>query len=580
MLKRERVTESKKGFIAKDGEIYKEGDGVLIFKDESKPHLAIGIIVSIKENFCKKPIVNIRKILRPGQILDPKTSHELDVNYVYWTEKIQKGIEPSSIVGKCFIRCKSSMSVPVDEWSDQGPRRFYYDQCADEITKELSPNLPIEAINYGQGQLEETWPVLDSPLKCMDIFSGCGGLSYGLDLSGATVTKWAIERDKEASNAFIKNHTQSKCFTEDIEKIVERLREGVLGKMPKKGAVDLICGGPPCQGFSSMNMHKTGTEAVKKRDLVMPFLSICNFYKPKFVVMENVEEFSKHDELDKCLGYFINEMGYQCTFGILQARCHGVPQNRRRFFLLAAKPGLTLPQFPEKTHAFTSVFNAQITMNGRKYLTKSSWMTSKIPSAPFRCLNVEDGIGDLPRINGDSSDKSLPWNSSDCPSPRRQYQKRMRRGALELKDHVCRPLGAIDQERVNKVPMGGCARDIPDEKLTRLNDGTFAPLKNKYLTTERGKKKYQRLKWLEEFSTATTKPTPSGFQGKVIHPDQERIISVRESARSQGFPDSFHFCGKVDDKYRQVGNAVPPPLGKAIGLEIRRAYGKSCPQMI
>ena len=194
----------------------------------------------------------------------------------------------------------------------------------------------------------------------------------------------------------------------------------------------------------------------------------------------------------------------------------------------------------------------------------------------------------------------------------------------QVQDHICKKMPPLDEKRFELIPTNGGSdwRDLPNDVL-RLSDGSYTKiLLYKYNDIVQGKNPvtgdlrgvcncatsktkakcsqdkqidtlipwclphtgnrhnhwaglYGRLAWDGFFSTTVTNPQPMGKQGRVLHPDQHRVVSVRECARSQGFPDGYIFEGHIIDKHRQVGNAVPPPMGRAIGLEILKAYAKS-----
>ncbi|KFO14060.1 DNA (cytosine-5)-methyltransferase 1, partial [Balearica regulorum gibbericeps] len=179
-------------------------------------------------------------------------------------------------------------------------------------------------------------------LRTLDVFSGCGGLSEGFHQAGVSETLWAIEMWEPAAQAFRLNNPSTTVFTEDCN------------KLPQKGDVEMLCGGPPCQGFSGMNRFNSRTYSKFKNSLVVSFLSYCDYYRPRFFLLENVRNFVsfKRSMVLKLTLRCLVRMGYQCTFGVLQAGQYGVAQTRRRAIVLAAAPGEKLPMFPEPLHVF------------------------------------------------------------------------------------------------------------------------------------------------------------------------------------------------------------------------------------
>ena len=219
-------------------------------------------------------------------------------------------------------------------------------------------------------------------------------------------------------------------------------------------------------------------------------------------------------------------------------------------------------------------------------------------------MTVRDAIGDMPRISHGANKDLI--ESNDDSLALTQYQRVMQRGSEGLYyDHECASLSALNEKRCELIPKkpGSDWRDLPNIAVT-LRDGTVtvphryehddssrigrtifrsdatATKTNSLIPRCLAQKAdghngwpnlYGRLDLDGYFLTITTNPQPMGKTGRVVHPDQNRCISVRECARAQGFPDAFRFSGRLGDKYRQVGNAVPPPLARAIGLEIKEA---------
>ena len=177
-------------------------------------------------------------------------------------------------------------------------------------------------------------------LATLEMFAGAGGLAKGLGQAGVSDTKWAVEIDREAANAFQENNPDATVFQGDCRELLKMAKRGLKKnfffdqQIPAKGEVELLCGGPPCQviklslkdvelslqGFSEMNMHKGGKNAQEKINMVPTYLDFCDFYRPKFFILENVRNFATDDK-SAVLKYCINRllsMDYQCTWGILQ----------------------------------------------------------------------------------------------------------------------------------------------------------------------------------------------------------------------------------------------------------------------
>ncbi|XP_049946274.1 DNA (cytosine-5)-methyltransferase 1-like [Schistocerca serialis cubense] len=464
------------------------------------------------------------------------------------------------------------------------------------------------------------WPDVNRKLRTLDIFAGCGGLSYGLQQSGVAEICWAIEKDMAAAEAFSRNHPHCTVLMDDCNLLLQLVMNGGIEnskrqQLPQKGEVDLICGGPPCQGFSGMNRFSEKLYSRFQNSLVASFLSYCDYYRPKFVIMENVRNFVAFKQsvvLNLTLRALL-EIGYQCTFTVLQAGNFGVPQSRKRVILLAAAPGELLPSFPEATHAFSqSLCQLNAAVNGQTYYSNCNRMYS----APMRTITVRDALSDLPEIPNGHDKCEIHYKKRPLTHFQRlvrgnEKQKVQFCHMMMLRDHICKKLNPLNEARVANIPKNAGAdwRDLPNIAM-RLCDGSY--LKELMYTNydprsgqmrgvcpcAEGKEcdpaykqnntlipwsyvhtaydhnnwrgRFGRVNWNGFFSTITTNPDPSGIQGRVLHPKQSRIMSVREFARVQGFPDSFIFCGSIADKYRQVGNAVPPSMSAAVGYEIAK----------
>ncbi|XP_054016177.1 DNA (cytosine-5)-methyltransferase 1-like isoform X1 [Hylaeus anthracinus] len=584
--------------------------------------------------------IRINKLYRPENTHRNYTLMEqADLNMVYWSEEVCD-VKFTEVVDKCYLTYSENLHQSVDEWTAAGPNRFYFNEAYNvkEKTFEEPPNHAITIGEYGKGKggskvkgkrTEEKqknaavnkpieYKAIARKLKTMDVFAGCGGLSEGFHQAGISENCWAIEKEEPAAFAYRLNNSKATVFTEDCNVLLKKVMDGELmdgigQKLPQKGEVELMCGGPPCQGFSGMNRFNSRQYSLFKSSLIVSYLSYCDYYRPKFFVMENVRNFVsfKRSMVLKLTLRCLVRMGYQCTFGILQAGNYGVPQTRRRMVIMAAAPGETLPNYPEPTHVFSKrVCQLSVLVDNKKYSSNCTWTES----APFRTINVKDAMSDLPEIKNGWNKEEMPYNSE----PMSHFQRKIRGKHYQvlLRDHICKEMAPLVEARMAHVPIarGSDWRDLPNIDL-RLSDGTHSK-KLEYIYNDKkagmsttgayrgvcicctGKPcdptdrqfntlipwclphtgnrhnhwagLYGRLEWDGFFGTTITNPEPMGKQGRVLHPTQTRVVSVRECARSQGFPDSFRFYGTILDKHRQVGNAVPPPLGAAIGYQIRK----------
>ncbi|TRY63131.1 hypothetical protein TCAL_04277 [Tigriopus californicus] len=636
---REKVDSIDKRFLdeTKYPEYYRKTGHVKGSNVNTPRPFNVGIIEEISSQDhegLKKVKVLVRRLYRPEDThMKDYEVLATDYNLLYWSDDFNT-VDGSNIQGKCVVRPES-----VDTAHRHG---FYYTMTYNRSKKtfeELSPRAELYGKIKGKGKGKSS--VKSSagtevhkegtinteckvrPLRCLDVFAGCGGLSHGLHEAGIAQTDWAIEVYEPAAKAFKANNPDAVVFTDDCNLLLKKIVDGEKFNdkkqpLPRKGEVEMLIGGPPCQGYSGMNRFSHGVYSSLKNSLVSSYLSYLDYFRPKYFVLENVRNFASFQKsavLRLCQSVIL-QMGYSCTFAVLQCGSYGVPQTRRRLILLASAPGYELPEFPEPQHVFTNT-PLSVQIDNTVYKSNIRWTDS----APFRTVTVNDTTSDLPPIQSGQQDLIMRYEDE----PQSPFQRQMRAHAEELRDHICKKLVPVVEARMTFIPTepGADWRCLPNIVI-KLKDGTFSEkLEYPFEDFKQGRSKvgakrgvctclngaptkkcdpnakqtnntlipwclphtsnrhkhwaglYGRLESEGYFSTTVTNPEPMGKQGRVLHPEQHRVVSVRECARSQGFPDSYVFVGNLIEKHRQVGNAVPPPLGRHLGLEIRKALTQS-----
>ncbi|HWK87273.1 MAG TPA: DNA cytosine methyltransferase [Xanthobacteraceae bacterium] len=355
-------------------------------------------------------------------------------------------------------------------------------------------------------------------LTAIDLFCGAGGLSEGFRQAGFRILV-GNDVDKFAAATYKRTHEEAVFLPQPIEKLSANdfLRAARL----KRGELDCLIGGPPCQAYSVYN-HQRGFRD-KRSKLFLEYLRIVEGVNPKWVVLENVTGIMSlgGGRAVREITEGLRELGYNVETRVLRAEDYGVPQERRRFFFVGNRIGAPI-LWPEVTHGPNLI--------------------------PF--VNVWDAIGDLPRLsNGETPNKPLSYRApANC-----DFQKYARVKETEITNHAAPRLAPINLDRMKFIPEGGSWRDIPHRLLpagmrkARRCDHT---------------KRYGRLAKTGLASTILTKCDL--HWGAFIHPTQDRILTVREAARLQTFPDWFSFEGPRTEQYVQVGNAVPPVLGRRL----------------
>jgi DNA (cytosine-5)-methyltransferase 1 len=309
-------------------------------------------------------------------------------------------------------------------------------------------------------------------LNFIDVFSGAGGLSCGLEMAGLNCLL-GIDYDKHAMATFARNHQKAKIFCGDIHEITPELLLALTGN--KK--IHAVVGGPPCQGFSTVG---TGNPKDKRNSLFMQFLRITKELNPYFIIIENVTGLlaKKNEKSLKGIIKKFASMGYNLDVRVLSSQNYGVPEVRRRTIFVGTRINQE-SQFPKLEFD---------TYRGKKYIPP---------------VTIGDAFKNLKDKNGLIHNHDIEF--SQIPNK-------------------------LDLSRLKLIPEG------------------------KGIRYQRDEEKY--------------------------HPTEDRYLTQREAALCQSFPNDFVFCGPVSAQWRQIGNAVPPLLGKALGKTLKKMYREADPELL
>jgi DNA (cytosine-5)-methyltransferase 1 len=375
---------------------------------------------------------------------------------------------------------------------------------------------------------------------CADLFAGAGGLSCGFHLAGFR-SQLFNEIDADAVATFRLNFPAAVPFVRPIQELTAA---EVLGRCPGAADLDVLCGGPPCQGFS-INAPVRSEDDPRNHLFRHYVRLVLEGLRPRFVLVENVPGLVSLDggqTLADVIEAF-RRAGYRVAYRILNAAHYGVPQERWRLLILGTRlPGVE-PSLPPPVHYSTRVpnFTGGASHTFRHAVRKEKELVDDGLLPP---VTVRQAIGDMPAIPSGGGAAEMEYG-----------------GGL-LFNHECANLAGVNQRRIAHVAPGGSWRDIPHELLP-------AGMKRAKRTDHT--RRYGRLHPDEVSGTILTKCDP--HWGAVVHYAQDRVLSVREAARLQSFPDSFRFTGSKVAMYRQVGNAVPPLLARAVARHVVRLMG-------
>lgn len=351
--------------------------------------------------------------------------------------------------------------------------------------------------------------------KILDLFSGAGGFSYGMEKNKHFKTVVALDFNKYALDTFKNNMPDSEIICGDITN--DKIKEQAI-KISKEKKVNMIIGGPPCQGFS-LKGKKLGLDDPRNY-LFKEYLKIVEELKPEVFIIENVKAL-----LSTSAGWFKNQiieevtkMGYFVECGVLTASDFGVPQARQRaIFICSKNKNISLPE----------------------------------PTCQ-KNITVKDAIYDLAFLNSGEGEFEQDYKMSATSN----YQNQMRKGCDKLYNHQASNHSKIAIQKLEMIPPEGGKEYLPKEMLG----------KQKYSGT------WGRLKWNDVSPTIDTRFDASS-NGTNNHPFLNRSITPREAARIQSFDDKFVFLGSKVHVREQIGNAVPPLLAEAIADKIYRELG-------
>ena len=352
-------------------------------------------------------------------------------------------------------------------------------------------------------------------MNVLDLFSGCGGISLGFKLAGFNISG-GVDIDPDSIKTFKKNFPKSKAICESLLKYSD---DKILKDFGEK-EIDVVVGGPPCQGFSSANRWNKENEDPRNK-LFFEYLRFVELLKPKAVVIENVRGILTRDKgfAKNRIEKLLIDLGYNVNCKVLNASDYGVPQNRLRAFFVAIRID------------YNDTFDFE-------QLNQKSKVT------------VKEAIGELYDLDKNPKNKLTT-------KPQNKYLKYLRKENQEIHNHEIKYPAQLTQERISHVPQGGNWANIPIELFPNKR-------------TNRHSSAFKRL---DEKACSVTIDTGNAHSN-YFHPLYNRIPSVREAARIQSFKDDFILEGSRTSQYRQVGNAVPPLLAKAVADELLKYLNK------
>ena len=335
-------------------------------------------------------------------------------------------------------------------------------------------------------------------MNAIDLFCGCGGLSYGFECAGVDILL-GIDNDAMALKVFENNHKNAKSICGDITQIGCKEIKEAIGDKP----IDLIIGGPPCQGMSLSGPRKFDDPRNK---LYLSYIRLVEEIKPKAFVIENVPGLVSlfKGQIKDSIIERLTDLGYKVDYRILCAADYGVPQNRKRVVFVGMQ---------DQFFNFDSIIKEDT-------------------------VTCEMALSDLPPLISSLGDEIQEYETI----PQNDYQKRMRKNSNSVQNHIAAAHSDKVKDIIALVPDGGNYKDLPEEYRNTRNF---------------------HVAWTR-FRSDKPAPTIDTGHRHHFHYKYNRVPTVRECARLQSFPDDFIFEGNKTQQFRQVGNAVPPIMAEAI----------------
>lgn len=357
---------------------------------------------------------------------------------------------------------------------------------------------------------------MKSKITCVDLFSGAGGLSRGFYDAGFDVIL-GVDFDEAALRTFKANHGDAETMQLDLfdHSNLDRIEKFLNNKGIK---LDVLVGGPPCQGFSIAGSRDMND---KRNSLYLAMVKLADRLKPQAVVLENVPGMIQTNGGigAKRIIQDFTEIGYKMVSKLLYAPDYGVPQIRKRVFFIGLRDNNNDFEFPDAI------------------LGKEHYIT------------CEEAIGDLPALQTETGEIIYGEEIQDYTTiPTNEYQKKMRANSESIYNHI----GSIPIEKTKKmislVPEGKNYKALPEEYRSL----------------------YKYHEALTRYHSKRPSLTINTGHRSHFHYKYNRIPTVRESARLQSFPDDFIFYGNKSQQYKQVGNAVPPLLGYIVAIQLKK----------
>ena len=555
---------------------YPVGQTVLVPLPEIKGEHALEpfeIVDYVEE--ATRTMVVLKRLLRRNEMAGQGACRP---NELVYSDRIHI-VESKRIECTCLVRFYAEAdvkahSIPTPYDRDGTGNAFY-------ITTRLVENGGSQELEPIHNDIPQTllqgFNPTDTPprklLRGLDLYCGGGNFGRGLEEGGALHNEWAVDYAKTPMHSYyanLKYPTSTKLFCGSVDDQLYQALRGNPKKsdlIPMPGEVDFISAGSPCQGFSHLNVLKNNDKGLKNQSLVASVAAYIDFYRPKYGLLENVMTMAQkglgrdEDVLSQLICAIVG-MGYQLQLFVLDAWSFGSPQSRSRLFVSFAAPGCQPLEHPQLSHSHPE----HVRSRGLGRLANGESFGERVHCpTPFEYMTSAEATKDLPDIGDGQTCQCIPYP-----------------------DHVMTINASRDLRAqisaIPRYPRGSSFVSAWNEGrgvMTKAQRDLFPNLTssgNIRHSVQKTSKAWGRVHPDKLFLTFVVTVYPGDARmGRCLHWDQQRMITVMEARRAQGFPDEEVLVGSPPEKWKVIGNSVPRTVSLALGLSLREAWLTSCP---
>ena len=499
----------------------------------------------VRRRDCKDNMINGR-LCAPNELVYTRTAMSIPI---------------AAIIRPCHVR----FFTPDDEQHARIPAPFSRGGTGDaffithrEVTpggQELQP-YPFKA---SMSQSSVPSPAYLKRLRALDLFCGGGNFGRGIEEGGVATVNWAVDHSAVAMHTYRANMEhpgQTHLFLGSVNDYLQLALNGADNHMiAKKGEVDMILAGSPCQGFSLANKNSSNDQGLQYQSMIASVASFIDFYRPKYALFENVKNMSANNAGQNAFSQMICtlvSMGYQVHQFCIDAWSVGSCQSRTRLFIAATAPGYIPLKSPPVTHSHPArVLSSSLgtTANGERFGTRD------IDADPvFPHVTIGEATGDID-YNFDGRTASIRFPDHRVVVSVANTDNRLRMSHIP-RNHPKAGLGMAFRAGLTPMPL-----------MTSITPKLQEKLKQKACAS------FQRNYGPSLIPTVTTSCTPMDqFTGKVLHWECDRTMTVLEVRRAQGFPDQEVIIGTPAQQWKVIGNSVARPVALALGMALREAW--------